>query len=387
MTAVAAFQLPAQTWAKNQHCVPTNVLQCALFSVGRPKTTDAASRVAKPLASLSNLQVGYAGPTLDQQDLTVWASCVQLAIDCQSYTFHVPARELLLETGMSKARILHASLARLQEASLSMDTGRYLFQGSLVKELLLDKQERMYTIELSPTIVELFRETVLLDRNIRKAFGRNALALWLYSFYSTWAEPKGRYSVATLHQLCGSDNGDLAGFRRDLLKALDLVAQQTGWKWWHVQAADHIHVRPAVVEQSQPTVVPAPLAVAKPARPIMLTPGKDYHLDPATLEDCAERQAREDKLLAIYVAQIPADKYPMLHRTLSEATLTPHRHAVATVVARCADTELYDAACREINNRLEQSGLVGVTKWLRKHYPRPATDNAFMAARKEIWHS
>ena len=47
------------------------------------------------------------------------------------------------------------------------------------------------------------------------------LAQWLHSFYSTHADPHP-IKVETIRRLCGSENKDLFGFRRDLREALAL---------------------------------------------------------------------------------------------------------------------------------------------------------------------
>ena len=47
--------------------------------------------------------------------------------------------------------------------------------------------------------------------------------------------------VETLHRLCGSENKQLAGFRRELAEALERLAEVTGWTW-EIDDGDLVHV-------------------------------------------------------------------------------------------------------------------------------------------------
>jgi hypothetical protein len=75
----------------------------------------------------------------------------------------------------------------------------------------------------------------------RAKLRRHPLAQWLHAFYSTHSEPYA-YKVTTLKELCGSDTDELWKFRQVLRRALEKLAEATGWECY-IDDEDKVIVR------------------------------------------------------------------------------------------------------------------------------------------------
>ncbi len=56
--------------------------------------------------------------------------------------------------------------------------------------------------------------------------------------------------VETLHRLCGSENKQLAGFRRELTEALGKLVEVTGWTW-EIDDSDLVHIAKTGTDSQQ----------------------------------------------------------------------------------------------------------------------------------------
>ena len=95
---------------------------------------------------------------------------------------------------------------------------------------------------MNPKIVSLFGADgwSSIEFQARRALKKQPFSQWLHGFYSSHARPFP-IKVETLHRLCGSQNKQLAGFRRELAEALKRLAEVTGWTW-EIDEANLVHV-------------------------------------------------------------------------------------------------------------------------------------------------
>lgn len=221
-------QLPL--WDERLRGLPNSLARGALFTC-RSKTAPRSLLRNELLATTSGVSVYFTGEELRQDDQDVW---LQVAHLVRSHPLgnqvELSAYQLLKALGWSDSARdyarLRASFERLHEATIKVnfDNGRNGFAGHLMEKIMWadagsGKRER-WRIRLDPEILELFgpADYSLLDWPQRLQL--RSLAKWLHSFLSTHREPVG-YSVALLYKLSGSSNSRMAGFRRDLLSALE----------------------------------------------------------------------------------------------------------------------------------------------------------------------
>ncbi|QLG88180.1 TrfA protein [Chitinibacter bivalviorum] len=226
-TCNESVQLPL--WPETARGVPNGLLRSALFGVRRKGAAQYLER--KPIYAAAGLNILYSGPTLDQFDLSIWeavlhASRMQMLGDeCRVTAYQLLRLVSLFDSGQNR-KILNARLSRLNATALNIQIGNLSYEGSLIDSVYRDQATRQYLIRLNPKLRGLFEKDqwTALDWQVRQQLAGFPLALWLHGFYSSHAKPFA-YSIETLHALCGSENADLYGFKRDLRKAFALIAK------------------------------------------------------------------------------------------------------------------------------------------------------------------
>lgn len=223
--------LPAQLpfWPEPARGVPNGLLRSALFGVRRKGAARYLER--QSIYAAKGLEIVYTGLALDQFDLSVWEAVLhasrlqRLGDEC-----HVTAYQLLQLIGLSDAgtnrKILNTRLSRLNATALDIRIGHLSYEGSLIESVHRNQATRQYVIRLTPKLRSLFEKDqwTALDWLVRQQLAGFPLAQWLHGFYSSHAKPYP-YSIEVLHSLCGSENSDIYGFKRDLRKAFDLIAK------------------------------------------------------------------------------------------------------------------------------------------------------------------
>ncbi|KJV29338.1 TrfA protein [Aquitalea magnusonii] len=172
----------------------------------------------------------YTGARLDQGDLDVWETVLHVArFQALGDECHITAYQLLkllgkTDTGKNRGT-LDRRLSRMKATGIDVQIGRYGYEGSLIDEVYRDVETRKYTIRLNPKLRSLFEndQWTAIDWNVRRELDGQPLAQWLHGFFASHAKPFP-YTVAKLHALCGSENPDLHGFKRDMRKALSAVS-------------------------------------------------------------------------------------------------------------------------------------------------------------------
>lgn len=216
-------------WDDDNRGVPNPLIRSGLFSV---KKSDVREFVDIVVASLSNYRITYRGEELQQDDLSVWLSIVNLARERpMSDSIYFSGYSLVKDLGWrmhsdSYARA-ESSIKRLKVTGLTISSpdGNEQYTGSLIREYAFKADDgsgmSRWMVRFEPKVSALFMEdtTTLLEWEVRKKIGARAtVALFLHSFYSSHAEPFP-ISVGKLHELSRSED-TAAGFKRTLHNAL-----------------------------------------------------------------------------------------------------------------------------------------------------------------------
>lgn len=224
-------QLPL--WPEAVRGVPNSVLRSALFGAIQRGRRAFQQRMKK--ASIDGVTVIHTGPTLDQADLDVWEQALHLSrIGGLGTRIQFSAGSFLKAIGRSSGGKdidwLKGAFARLASSVVEIQDGKCAYFGPMLHNGARDDDTGHYAIEMNPAIVALYGVDgwSSVEFAERRALKKQPLAQWLHGFYSTHARPFA-FKVATLHQLCGSENEQLAGYRRDLNEALGKLAEATGW--------------------------------------------------------------------------------------------------------------------------------------------------------------
>lgn len=224
------IQLPV--WPEPARGVPNGILRSALFGVVRRGARRYLERAEIP--AVEGVSIIYTGVRLDQCDLDVWETVLHVArVQNLGNECRVNAYQFLKLLGKAddgRARAtLDKQLSRLNATAISIGVGRYSYEGSLIEEVYRDSLTKAYVIRLNPKLRALFEadQWTAVDWEIRQRLAGSPLAQWVHGFYSSHANPYP-IKVETLRLLCGSENKDLFGFRRDLKKAL--AAVETAYK-------------------------------------------------------------------------------------------------------------------------------------------------------------
>jgi hypothetical protein len=232
-------------WSEQMRGVPNSVLRSALF--GAIKRGRRVFHQREPLASVKGVTVLFTGPRLDQADLDVWEQCLHIARNgsfCTRIQFSVSGflKEIGRSTGGQDIEWLKGAFARLSSSVVEIKDGGRAYFGPMLYGGARDDETGRYSIEINPSIVKLYGTDgwSSIEVSERKSLKGQPLAQWLHGFYSTHANPFA-FKVETIHHLCGSENKQLPGFKRELMDSLDKLSVVTGWLW-KIDGNDLVHI-------------------------------------------------------------------------------------------------------------------------------------------------
>ncbi|MEM4988469.1 plasmid replication initiator TrfA [Collimonas sp. H4R21] len=225
---VSKATIQLSIWPESTRGVPNGVLRSALFGAIRKGPRRYVER--EQVHSLEGIRIIYTGARLDQGDLDVWETVLHVArLQALGNECCVTAYQLLkllgkTDTGKNRSTLDHR-LSRMKATGVDVQIGRYGYEGSLIDVVYRDIETRKYIIQLNPKLRALFEKDqwTAVDWNVRHELDGRPLAQWLHGFFASHAKPFP-YTVKKLHALCGSENPDTHGFKRDVRKALDAVS-------------------------------------------------------------------------------------------------------------------------------------------------------------------
>jgi TrfA protein len=217
-------------WDDDNRGVPNPIIRSGLFGVGNTVAREFMQKM--PIASLSNYAISYTGQDLQQDDLSVWMSLINLArnqpmSDSILFTGYALVKDLGWRMHSESYKRAQESIERLKVTGIEISTNNRetAYSGSLIREYAWTakdaKGNARWMVSFEPRVSALFMEdtTTLLEWETRKKIGSRAtVAQWLHAFYSSHRDPIP-LRVDKLHELCRSVDS-LSSFKRNLGNAL-----------------------------------------------------------------------------------------------------------------------------------------------------------------------
>lgn len=217
-------------WDDDNRGVPNPFLRSGLFSVRNSRTREFLTNLSIP--SLSNYQIKYTGQELNQDDLSVWMSLINLTVeqtmsDSVFFTGYSLVKDLGWSMNSSSYKRVQESIARLKVTGVELiyNNGHEVYTGSLIREFAWSATnlngDVKWMVSFEPRVFSLFAQdtTTLLEWQTRKKIGSRAtVAQWLHSFYSTHRDPIP-ISISKLYEMSRSDS-TLSTFRNTIKRAI-----------------------------------------------------------------------------------------------------------------------------------------------------------------------
>jgi TrfA protein len=217
------IQLPL--WPESKRGSPNSFARSALFAAIKKRKFVKNALIF----SQQNFSVKFTGEQLNQEDMTVWLTLVDLArkhplgTEC-SFTAYGILKHMGLAVGKTGRDVLEDNVRRLTACMVEIETSKLIYGGSLIDDFVIDKDTKRYKITLNKKLINIFGENdwTALNWEQRKKLRNKPLALSLHEYYSTHEFPKP-LTVEFLYNKTGSTNSDRYGFKRDLKKALEEI--------------------------------------------------------------------------------------------------------------------------------------------------------------------
>jgi hypothetical protein len=223
------IQLPL--WPEARRAAPNAVFRSALFPAlkfkeGRPFLKE------QRIAAVGGIEVSFTGERCDQSDLDVYLELIDLAryhplgTEC-SFSAHGMLKRLGHATGYTNHKWLHSVLIRICTGTVEIADHTKSYCGHLIEGVFKDKLDRHYRVTINPKFAALFGYGMWssIDREQRRALGRNATAKALHAYYSTHAAP-GAHAFETLAAIVGLEEKRERDRRRRLIEAHKLLASE-----------------------------------------------------------------------------------------------------------------------------------------------------------------
>lgn len=222
---VIQFPSPLIQLSESRRGVPNSFIRSALFAAIQSK--DRVFMKEKTLFSQKEITVKFTGEQLNQEDLTVWMTLVDLAKEhplgnlC-TFTAYQILKALSFPKGGEQNRLLHSSIIRLTACAVEIrHEGRRYF-GSLIEGGLKDEATSHYTLRLNRDLLWLFDDDkwTAINWEQRKQLRRKPLAQFLHEYYGSHKLPHP-VTLSFLQNLTGSRNGQAADFKRKVKAAFE----------------------------------------------------------------------------------------------------------------------------------------------------------------------
>ncbi len=220
-------------WDDELRGIPNPFIRSGLFSVRNTKLRPFIENMA--VASLSNYDIRYRGSELQQDDLSVWVSLINLArstplSDKVRFSGYQIVKDLGWRMHSESYKRVRESIERLQVTGITIETKNQSegYAGPLIREYawadLDEKGDAKWMVRFEPRVSMLFvnDSTTLLEWEMRKKIGTRAtLAQFLHAFYTSHREPIP-LALKKLHELSRS-GATLSTFRRNIVNALQTL--------------------------------------------------------------------------------------------------------------------------------------------------------------------
>jgi hypothetical protein len=231
-------QLPI--WPQNLRGLPNAFARSALFNVANARKGERANLKRRAIAALKGITITYTGEELRQDDEDVFLQILHIArMHPLGTVVQFTANSMIQELGWSRGgaswKRLVDCLDRLKASAVAVTVetrpdARQNYTGSLIrsfrwKEDSRDSPLRQWEVLLEKEIISLFGPATYSRLDWKLRLKLPPLAKWLHSFYITHQQPFP-YSVAKLHELCGSEVTELRKFRYKLRIELERLVDR-----------------------------------------------------------------------------------------------------------------------------------------------------------------
>jgi len=223
------IQLPL--WAETRRAAPNAIFRSALFPAlnfqeGRGFLKNHA------LASVGGITAFFTGERFDQTDLDVYLELLHLGrlhplgTEC-AFAAHGFLKLLGRHTGNSEHKWLHTVLIRLCGGVVDITDHKKRYFGSLIESGIKDEITKHYRVVINAKFAEIFGYGMWssIDREQRRALGRNVTAKALHAYYATHVNPRP-HKVDTLAAIVGLSNPNRRQQQATLIKAHALLADE-----------------------------------------------------------------------------------------------------------------------------------------------------------------
>ena len=237
--------------------LPNAFLRAALFPVLDSKRPRQFVKKL-PVFAVGDLEVTFTGEQFDQGDLDVLAGILEIGSPVElGNEFRFSSYQLLKllgkPTGGKEYAWLHETLIRLNGGTVEVKKKRRLFFGSFIEGGFEDKAAKEYSVRINPKLGVLFGFDMWsqVDREQRRALGRNGTAKALHGYYSSHVEP-GPHRYETLAAIAGLQNKQKADLKRKVVKAHEaLKSPKCGFLEGYEAGPETITVRKRKATTSQ----------------------------------------------------------------------------------------------------------------------------------------
>ena len=194
-------------WEDGKRAAPNAVFRSALFPALNSQKRQFIKQTK--LFSVSGVEVIFTGEQFDQTDLDVYLEILNLSklqplgspVKFSAYSF---LKSIGRQTGNTQHKWLHSVLTRLCGGVVDMTDHKKRYFGQLIHGGIRDEITLNYEITINPKFAVLFGFGMwaTIDREQRRALGRNATAKALHTYYSSHAAP-GPHNFETLAGIAG----------------------------------------------------------------------------------------------------------------------------------------------------------------------------------------
>ena len=213
-------------WDEGKRAAPNALLRSALFPALATRNKENRRFLKNDsVFSVAGVTVFFTGEQFDQSDLDVYLELLNLARPFPlgtpvKFTAYAMLKTLGLPTGGSNHARLHAVLVRLRGGTLDVTDHKKRYFGGLIEGGIRDELSDSYEITINPRFATLFGLGMwaTIDKDQRRALGRDVTAKALHAYYSIHAAPAA-HKYETLADLTGLTNTNKRQVKNTIIKA------------------------------------------------------------------------------------------------------------------------------------------------------------------------
>ncbi len=214
-------------WPDGKRGVPNAFLRSALFSATKPaKDEDRENLTRAVCASQNGFTVIYTGKQLNQDDLLLWETLVDMAkatplgVSCKFTAYSILKSMGLGDSGKERSQ-LKLGITRLIACAIEIEfNGTRAYTSSLITTSESDSSTDQIRVTLDRNLINLYRQHTWINLEQRVKLKKKPLAQFLFGYYSSHKHPYP-IKIETLLELSGSKTKRIAKFKESLKLALE----------------------------------------------------------------------------------------------------------------------------------------------------------------------